>query len=82
MARIAINGFGRIIQLAFRTLWLRHAELEMVAINDPAGAYTNALLVEFDSSYSTFEGESPVPRPLGGIPLETALEEGPVFEEL
>ncbi len=55
MARIAINGFGRIGRLAFRTSWLRHPELEMVAINDPAGAYTNALLLEFDSNYGPFQ---------------------------
>ena len=56
MARIAINGFGRIGRLAFRTSWLRHPELDVVAINDPAGAHTGALLLEFDSNYGPFSG--------------------------
>ncbi len=54
MARIAINGFGRIGRLAFRTSWLRHPELEIVAINDPAGTHTDALLLEYDSNYGPF----------------------------
>jgi glyceraldehyde 3-phosphate dehydrogenase len=54
MARIAINGFGRIGRLTFRTSWLRHPELEIVAINDPAGTHTDALLLEFDSNYGPF----------------------------
>lgn len=57
MARIAINGFGRIGRLAFRTSWLRHPELEIVAINDPAGAHTDALLLEFDSNYGPFQAK-------------------------
>lgn len=54
MARIAINGFGRIGRLAFRTSWLRHPELEIVAINDPAGTHADALLLEYDSNYGPF----------------------------
>lgn len=56
--RIAINGFGRIGRLAFRTILERHPdELEIVAINDPAGAHTDALLLQFDSNYGRFPGE-------------------------
>jgi len=32
-------------------------ELEIVAINDPAGAHTDALLLEYDSNYGRFPGE-------------------------
>ncbi len=57
MARIAINGFGRIGRLAFRAAWEQQLALEVVAINDPAGAHTGALLLEFDSNYGPFPGK-------------------------
>ena len=48
--RIAINGFGRIGRLTFRGIFERHAdELDVVAINDPAGSHTDSLLLEYDS---------------------------------
>jgi glyceraldehyde 3-phosphate dehydrogenase len=53
--RIAINGFGRIGRLVFRSIWQRHRdELEIVAVNDPGGAQTDTLLLEFDSTYGRF----------------------------
>ncbi len=56
--RIAINGFGRIGRLTFRSILERHPdELDIVAINDPAGSHTDALLLEFDSNYGRFPGE-------------------------
>src|SRR5258708_5066431 len=56
--RIAINGFGRIGRLAFRGIFERHgAELEIAAVNDPAGAHTDALLLRYDSNYGRFNGE-------------------------
>ncbi len=54
MVRIAINGFGRIGRLAFRAAWEQKLALDLVAINDPAGARTDALLLEFDSNYGPF----------------------------
>lgn len=54
--RVAINGFGRIGRLAFRAAWERRSNLDIVAINDPAGAKTDALLLEFDSNYGPFPG--------------------------
>jgi glyceraldehyde 3-phosphate dehydrogenase len=54
MAGIAINGFGRIGRLAFRAAWEQKLGLDLVAINDPAGANTDALLLEFDSNYGPF----------------------------
>ena len=56
--RIAINGFGRIGRLTYRALWVKQPdEIEVVAINDPAGASTDALLLEFDSNYGHFPAE-------------------------
>ncbi len=53
--RIAINGFGRIGRLTFRALWSRWPdEIEIVAVNDPAGGHTDALLLEYDSNYGRF----------------------------
>jgi glyceraldehyde 3-phosphate dehydrogenase len=57
MARIGINGFGRIGRLAFRAAWEQRLALELVAINDPAGAHTDALLLEFDSNYGPFSAK-------------------------
>ena len=49
MARIGINGFGRMGRLALRAGW-SNGDLEFVAVNEPhAGAETLALLLEFDS---------------------------------
>jgi glyceraldehyde 3-phosphate dehydrogenase len=53
--RIAINGFGRTGRLAFRAFWVRRPdEIEVVAINDPAGEHTRTLLLEHDSNYGRF----------------------------
>src|SRR3990170_1461747 len=57
MVRIGINGFGRIGRLAFRAAWEQKLALELVAINDPAGAHTDALLLEFDSNYGPFHAK-------------------------
>src|SRR5215211_2924369 len=54
--RVAISGFGRIGRLAFRAAWQRRVDLEIVAVNDPAGVKTDALLLEFDSNYGPFPG--------------------------
>lgn len=57
MARIAINGFGRTGRVAFRAAWEQKIALDLVAINDPAGAHTDALLLEFDSNYGPFRAK-------------------------
>src|SRR5918911_1353784 len=55
--RVAINGFGRIGRLTFRALWVKQPpEIEVVAVNDPAGASTEAMLLEYDSNYGHFPG--------------------------
>src|SRR6185312_4455493 len=56
--RIAINGFGRIGRLTFRSIFERNSDsLDIVAINDPAGTHTDSLLLEFDSNYGRFRGD-------------------------
>ena len=56
-SRIAINGFGRIGRLCFRSLLERHKEqLSVVAINDLADLDTNAHLLRYDSTYGKFPG--------------------------
>jgi glyceraldehyde 3-phosphate dehydrogenase len=54
MAKVAINGFGRIGR-AFLKLALRHPALEVVAINDLADASNLAYLMRFDSVYRRYE---------------------------
>ena len=48
--RVAINGFGRIGR-AFTRMAADRPDLEVVAVNDIAGARTLAHLLEFDSTY-------------------------------
>jgi glyceraldehyde 3-phosphate dehydrogenase len=56
-ARVAINGFGRIGRLTFRTILERHKrDLNVVAINDMADLETNAHLFRYDSTYGIFPG--------------------------
>jgi glyceraldehyde 3-phosphate dehydrogenase len=54
--RVAINGFGRIGRLVFRTLSKRHPNIEVVAVNDLTDAATNAHLLKYDSNYGLFDG--------------------------
>lgn len=53
--RIAINGFGRIGRLVYRTLRHRHPEIEIVAINDLTNPSTNAHLLKYDSNYGQLD---------------------------
>ena len=57
MARIAINGFGRIGRQFLKAALERQPGLEIVAINDLADPKMNALLFKRDSNYGTFKGE-------------------------
>ena len=57
MARVAINGFGRIGRLALRAILERAPDVEPVAVNDLASAKTNAHLFKYDSNYGRFGGE-------------------------
>lgn len=52
---IAINGFGRMGRLFFRTIW-DSPEFDVVHINEPAGdALCSAHLLEFDSVHGKFK---------------------------
>ena len=52
--KVAINGFGRMGRLYFRTLW-NTPGVEIVRINEPAGgAECSAHLLEFDSIHGKF----------------------------
>lgn len=55
MARIAINGFGRIGRLVLRNALL-HPELEVVAINDVVSSDNLAYLFKYDSVHGQFDG--------------------------
>ncbi len=55
--RIAINGFGRIGRVFFRTA-IGYEELEVVAINDITDARTLAHLLKYDSNYGVLHEHS------------------------
>jgi glyceraldehyde 3-phosphate dehydrogenase len=58
MAKVAINGFGRIGRITLRVLQKRGFPLELVAINDPfLSPQTAAHLVKYDTVY----GRAPFP---------------------
>jgi glyceraldehyde 3-phosphate dehydrogenase len=51
MARIAINGFGRIGRVAYRVLYERGLHRSVIAVNDLTDAPTLAHLLEYDTNY-------------------------------
>jgi glyceraldehyde 3-phosphate dehydrogenase len=58
MARVAINGFGRIGRQVFKALLERYPdEIEVVAINDLTDNETLAHLLRYDSTYGIFDAE-------------------------
>ncbi|MST04101.1 MAG: type I glyceraldehyde-3-phosphate dehydrogenase [Candidatus Pacebacteria bacterium] len=54
MAKIAINGFGRIGRIFFRQAF-GHKDIEIVAINDLGDIDNLAYLLQYDSVYRKFE---------------------------
>lgn len=54
--KIAINGFGRIGRLTFRSL-LKRSDVEVVAINDLTDNHTLAHLFKYDTMQGKYEGE-------------------------
>jgi glyceraldehyde 3-phosphate dehydrogenase len=56
MARLGINGFGRIGRQVCRAIMERHSSLEVVAVNDLTDVRTNAHLFKYDSTYGRFPG--------------------------
>ncbi len=57
MKKIAINGFGRIGRLAFRTLWGKEG-VEITAINDLTNPETLAHLLKYDSAHGNYKIDS------------------------
>src|SRR5271157_3827415 len=56
--RVAINGFGRIGRLVLRAAYEhKHAEIEVVGVNDLGPVETNAHLLRYDSVHGRFPGE-------------------------
>jgi glyceraldehyde 3-phosphate dehydrogenase len=57
MAKVSINGFGRIGRLVARAILERpESGLELVSINDLSDAKSNALLFKRDSVHGTWQG--------------------------
>ena len=56
MARIGINGFGRIGRQVLRAIIERHPSVEVAAVNDLTDVKTNAHLFKHDSTYGRFPG--------------------------
>ncbi|MCX6097611.1 MAG: glyceraldehyde 3-phosphate dehydrogenase N-terminal domain-containing protein, partial [Caldiserica bacterium] len=54
MARIAINGLGRVGRQVLKHLITRYPELEIVAANDITDEQTLAHLLKYDSNYGTW----------------------------
>jgi glyceraldehyde 3-phosphate dehydrogenase (phosphorylating) len=55
MTKVAINGFGRIGRLTFKSL-LENSSIEVVAINDLTDTKTLAHLLKYDSVHGKFPG--------------------------
>ncbi len=56
MARIGINGFGRIGRQVTRAFLERYPAIEVAAVNDLADVKTNVHLFKHDSTYGAFPG--------------------------
>ena len=55
MAKVAINGFGRIGRLVFRQIYNMKG-IDVVAINDLTSPAVLAHLLKYDSAQGRFEG--------------------------
>lgn len=57
MAKVAINGFGRIGRQTFKRILEKYPDLEVVAINDLTDTKTLAHLLKYDTNYGIFDKE-------------------------
>ena len=56
MARVAINGFGRIGRQSFKAMLANYGDdLEIVAVNDLSNVATLAHLLKYDTNYGAFD---------------------------
>jgi glyceraldehyde 3-phosphate dehydrogenase len=77
--RIAINGFGRIGRITFRSL-LKNSNVEVVAINDLTDNLTLATLLKFDSIHGKFDGtvtHDPEYLTVNGVKIRVYEEKDP-----
>ena len=73
MARVAINGFGRIGRQTFKAMLEQYPDdLEIVAINDLTDNETLAHLLRYDSTYGPFSGEVSVTESTISVDFEDA----------
>lgn len=56
MARIGINGFGRIGRQVTKAILQKYQEMDIVAINDLASPEENAHLFKYDTNYGKYPG--------------------------
>lgn len=56
MARIGINGFGRIGRQVTKAILQKYKEMDIVAINDLASPEENAHLFKYDTNYGKYPG--------------------------
>jgi glyceraldehyde 3-phosphate dehydrogenase len=54
--KLAINGFGRIGRLAFREIFNRNLDIEVIGINDLTDSKSLAHLLKYDSVHGRFAG--------------------------
>jgi len=54
--KLAINGFGRIGRLAFREIYNRNLDIDVIGINDLTDSKTLAHLLKYDSVHGRFAG--------------------------
>jgi len=73
MARIAINGFGRIGRLFFRAAY-GHKDLDVVAVNDLGDIENLAYLLKYDSVYRAYDKSVEFKRDPGGIGGELKVD--------
>jgi len=55
--KVAINGFGRIGRTLFRAAKLMKSDIEFVAINDRADAFSLSTVLKYDSIHGIYDGE-------------------------
>jgi glyceraldehyde 3-phosphate dehydrogenase len=82
MARVAINGFGRIGRQSFKAILEQYPDdLEIVAINDLTDNETLAHLLRYDSTYGPFSGEVSVTESTISVDFEDAHYEVAALSE-
>lgn len=54
--KVGINGFGRIGRNVFRAAYEKHADIEIVGLNDLVDPKTVAHLLKYDSTFGRFDG--------------------------